>query len=81
MKVFYVRNCRYCPSGSIIVDAVRCKMENRIVYNASEKGIPGWCPLPDAPQQKDSPDFLDQCSWCGMTNEMHKNDCPVILRK
>lgn len=37
-----------------MADAVRCLMEERIVYYASTKEIPVWCPLPDVSQSKDS---------------------------
>lgn len=32
-------------------------------------------------QPKDTPGFMDICSWCGMSGEFHKNNCPVVLKK
>ena len=32
-------------------------------------------------QHEDLVDFMNRCPWCGITDEYHKLDCPVVLKK
>lgn len=53
--------CDYCPVGRIfgMMGQVECMASNNIRVNQDGRTIPNWCPIHDAPQKADHPDYCD----------------------